>query len=319
MPHAIVHCSGQYIQKRTYYLRSGNSNRLVDDHLLNYLFSHADDPTLSLNFDLHIYYSRINPRVNPIPRHRVFRPVYEFIKYLYSLSDEDVEYILADESSRLRQLYVELLPYAMLSYLSFPFSSSWLVNVERRAGLTTTSPIPTDHKEFLASDISLPPTTSLLAQLSVNFDDVFKKGFFKLALLPMTSIKISVDKGKSTLSIEREKAFRFDFTFPGGSWSRGPGRLSSAFGVLDNFEKRYALGKEIASFSLPCTFSCVFAFPNIDESFDQYYAWGQTIINFLKRDWDWSTYMDSMPDEILFSIKNYCKHILKRLENKKAS
>jgi ATP-dependent DNA helicase RecG len=115
MPHAVVNRGAQHIRQRTYYIRQGNSNRLVTDQLLNYLFTHVDDPAVSLNFDLNIYYSRSNPRINPVPRHRAFRPVYEFISFLAALSDADVEYILADESSRLRRLYGELLPYSMLS------------------------------------------------------------------------------------------------------------------------------------------------------------------------------------------------------------
>ncbi|MDQ1280122.1 MAG: hypothetical protein QG670_1384, partial [Thermoproteota archaeon] len=142
----------------------------------------------------------------------------------------------------MRILYVELLPYAMLGYLSHTFSSSWLVNVERRAGSTTISPIKRDQKVILSEQIPSPPKSSVLSQLSVSFE-VFKSMFFRLTLPIKTEVKLGFDKNKSSLSFINNDAFRFDFTFIGGDWFRGFSVPISAYGVLDRFDDQICLHK----------------------------------------------------------------------------
>ena len=48
MPHAVINRKGAEIDNRKYYIRSGNSKRLVDDITLNYLFKNSEDPQLHL-------------------------------------------------------------------------------------------------------------------------------------------------------------------------------------------------------------------------------------------------------------------------------
>lgn len=57
MPHAVINREGSEIRSRKYYIRSGNSKRLVDDITLNYLFKNSEDPQLNLLTDITIWYN----------------------------------------------------------------------------------------------------------------------------------------------------------------------------------------------------------------------------------------------------------------------
>ena len=48
IPHAVVDRKAAEIYKRTYYVRSGSTNRLVDDIMLQYMFEHVNDPNLTI-------------------------------------------------------------------------------------------------------------------------------------------------------------------------------------------------------------------------------------------------------------------------------
>jgi ATP-dependent DNA helicase RecG len=58
IPHAIVNRTPSGIEKRIYYIRSGNSKRLVDDNVLRFMFKHAEDPYVSIRSTLCIWYNR---------------------------------------------------------------------------------------------------------------------------------------------------------------------------------------------------------------------------------------------------------------------
>ncbi|MDQ1280584.1 MAG: AlbA 2 protein, partial [Thermoproteota archaeon] len=156
----------------------------------------------------------------------------------------------------------------------------------------------------------------VLSQLSVSFE-VFKLMFFRLTLPIKTDVKLGFDKNKSSLSFINNDAFRFDFTFMGGSWFRGSSIPISAYGVLDRFDDQYAFTKEMGTITLNCHFSGSFKYPEIDESFTDHYNWGLTIKDFIQCNWDWKAYLRTMPDDIIFSIENYCKRILEILETTK--
>lgn len=316
LPHAIVSRPDYQIKSRTYYIRDGSAKRLVSDELLRYIFNHSEDPALKYDYDISIQYLRKNPKEILTTPYQTYSPVGSLFAFWNNLNIKDVSFLLEEEGTNIRSLLVELLPYAMLCDLSRHYSGSWLVNVVRRAGRTTTSYSKTDDvKEIRHDHIPLIPNNSITSRTSLNLTDVLKKNFFRLMLPANTEIIINFKKNVSTLKFIHRN-FIFDFSFIGSSWIVGAGPLSSVYGVLDDFNEGYAFQQQVASVNIISRFTGTYNYPEIDESFYNYYVFGETIIDHLKYNWDWTVFIETMPEQILFSIKNYTKRILQILEKK---
>lgn len=133
MPHAVIKRKHGEIENRKYYIRSGNTKRLVDDITLNYLFKNSEDPQFNLLNDIIIWYNS--------KKLIFFQPVifstYSF--YLLPLlqdlkkSELSKNYLLSNVT-HVRNLLLEVIPYGILHTFSSIFSSNWKVKIETLEG-----------------------------------------------------------------------------------------------------------------------------------------------------------------------------------------
>lgn len=133
MPHAVIKREGAEIKSRKYYIRSGNSKRLVDDITLNYLFKNSEDPQLNLLNDITIWYNS---------KELIFFQPVTFSTYSFHLlpllqdlkkSELSKNYLLSNYT-HIRDLLLEVIPYGILHNFSLIFNSNWKVKIETLQG-----------------------------------------------------------------------------------------------------------------------------------------------------------------------------------------
>lgn len=326
IPHAVVKRAGHEIRERTYYIRTESGKRLASDRMLDYMFKNLEDPHLEHSFAVGIQYIRYDLK---IPAAVVFDLSYRALRcispFIRRLKPDDIEFLKEEEPSRISSFFLEVLPYAMIRFLSEYFWSSWVVKIEKIGHSTTISPLKyVDNEGVKLEDISEPPKTTLLSNLSLDVKSVLGSQFFKLMLPPKTELEIIFppeNPHMSKLQLIRHKSFEFDFSFYRSDWSVGADALTPLYGVLDSFEERRKLSEAIATIITKGNLSCQFAFPDIDDPlFEKVYRWGQLIVDLMKEHWDWDAMVRRLPERRLFSLETYLKKILEILEkrNKKA-
>lgn len=327
-PHAIVERAGHEIKKRIYYLRTESGKRLASDRVLNYMFKELEDPYFEHNFAIGMQYFKDDLSLSGPMIDMDWGGKWRIISFMAQLKKEDIEFLKGKEVTGIRPLFVELLPYAMIGFLSHYFSSSWVVDIEKVGNSTTISPCTTaDKKEITLENIPTPPRNSVLSKLSPDIKSVFRNQFFRLVLPPETEVKMTLrptTPHRSMLKLVCHNSFEFVFSFREGSWMAGPGRLSPLYGILDKFKEEIELAEAISSFFIRANISFKFAFPDIDDPlFETVYQWGRLIKDLVREYWDWEMIVGRLPERKLFLIENYVKRILKILEkqnrNKSAS
>lgn len=322
-PHAVVERAGHEIRKRTYYIRTESGKRLASDRMLDYMFKNLEDPYLEHSFAIGMQYIRCDLK---IPAAVVFDLSYKAVRcispFIRQLKADDIKF-LKEKSNRILSFFLEVLPYAMIRFLSEHFWSSWVVKIEKIGPSTTISPFKyVDKKEVTLEDISEPPETTLLSKLSLDVRSVLGSQFFKLMLPPETELEIIFPPETphiSKLQLTRHNSFEFDFSFYRGDWSVGADALTPLYGVLDSFEEHRKLSEAIATIIMKGNLSCQFAFPDIDDPlFGKVYRWGQLIVELVREQWDWDAMVRRLPERKLFSIETYLKKILEILEKQVA-
>lgn len=324
MPHAVVEYAGNEIKKRIYYVRIESGKRLVKDRLLDYMFKNVEDPYFEHRFAIGLQYIRDNFNISEIMFDIPYMGIWTIASFIKHLNEEDIKFIKEEEPNRIGSLIVELLPYAMLEFLSNYFYSSWDINIEKIGDSTTISPLKDiDKIELKLENILNPPENTLLSNLSLDIKSILRRKDFKLSLPPETKFEITQLPGTppiSKIQLSRENSFEFTFSFQRDQWMVGSSALTPLYGVLDNFEERMKLQELIASIFVKTNLSCKFAFPDIDDPlFDKVYRWGRLNIDIIKEHWDWDVIIQKMPERKLFSIENYLKKILDIVKKERRS
>jgi hypothetical protein len=198
MPHAIAHRTSAEIEKRTYYIRSGNSKRLVDDNVLRFMFKHTEDPNVSISSTLCMWYNRSS---FDFSISKSLRYVCYFLPFLESLNAKDVQHLSSDESNSILDLLLAIFPYAFLSYLSSIFSSSWLVSKEERSGGgVVISPLKGELPSEIirVTDITNVNTSNILSKLSADTNYILNMSLHEFRLPKATKITIEF-KGENPI------------------------------------------------------------------------------------------------------------------------
>ena len=319
IPHAVVARTHNEIKKRIYYIRTVNGKRLVNNRLLAYMFKNLEDPYLESQFVIGFQYTRDNLYTSGSMFDIPYYCIHNIAPFIQQLKENDIKFIKKEEINRIQVLFVELLPYAMLDFLSRYFRSSWKVEIEKLGAFTTISPLKeVDKTELKLEDILNPPETSLLSNLSLDIKSILSRRFSKLTLPPGTKFKITHSPETpptSIIKLTRENSFEFNLSFCTDSWMSGAGELTPLYGILNTVEERMKLEELFAGIFIKTNLSCQFSFPDIDDPFfDEIYQWSRLIIDLIKENWDWNMIISNLPERKLFTIENYLKKILKIIE-----
>ena len=325
IPHAAVKRLNHEIKDRCYYIRTSSGKRLVSDTVLKWLFEHSEDPRLEYSFYIRFQYFRDNLQM-PIasdvaPTWYEQTPGGPYI-FLRKLTEEDIGYILQDEAMRVQALFIELLPYMMLTSFSWKFGQSWLITIERKTGLMTYATVRRDVEKGIITpaDISYPPDNSLVSQLSFNLKSVIDE-WMKGITVPLGT-KISIDfehrEGKGTTGSQvrliHPDFFELKFSFYQSTWSVGPAPGHPLAYMIDRSagpEDQLELQAKIASVGISSKFSAEFNFPETEgQLLEDYWLWGKTIMDIVENEWDWDVYIRGLPNQKLYSMGRDIKEIL---------
>lgn len=322
IPHAVVQHRGGEIKERTYYIRISNGKRLIGDTTLKWLFEHSEEPRLEYPFDIWVQYLRDSLKV---PFTLDIAPIYELEQFwlspfLNTLTNENVIYVLEDEPTRVVGLFIELLPYIVLPSFSWKFAHSWLVTVDRRVGHTSYLPLKrdVDKERIKLGDVPFPPNSSLISQLSFDLKSLLSERMIGIAAPPGTKIKIALGGNQrirsSELQLIHPNSFNFRFSFEQSVWRVGtaPGHpLGYMVGEVSRSEEQLHLQEKIASVGISSKFTGEFNFPDIEDPlFEDYWHWGNSIVDILKDEWDWGVYVERLPNMKLYSMERDIKEIL---------
>jgi hypothetical protein len=170
------------------YVRSGSTNRLVDDIMLRYMFEHLDDPRLSLATSLFVWYNRKPLIFSPIefPRYMFY-----MLPFLQELTDSDTTYLYAQENENIPKLILEMLPYALLNACSTRLYGSWLSRMEKTGGVTTVQPVRMDLPSETVNTANIPiRRLDISSKLSIDIKAILSRLIREFKIPKDTAIEI---------------------------------------------------------------------------------------------------------------------------------
>jgi len=323
-PHAVVDRKHHEIAGRTYYIRAANGKRLVEDGELEWLFKNAEDPEFSSRHKVSVVYNR---KTLGIPFLNMSGLSFQLLPFI-QVSEQDRDYILGDETNRVPNFIIELLPYALLHHFSWVFGNSWLVRFVRSKGETRihSEPVPINKGEIRLADIPPLQNPRIISNLSSKPWDVFQKQSSKMSVPSGTSITIQVEPSEvgtsSKLRIAKDGAFTFTIAFQFSSWNVGlpyaHPRRAQYQGLHRPHEMVSKVDAEIATMNVECFFRADFAFPESpDPDFSEHHKFARLIDDLLRTEWDFDRFLESLPDSKLYVIEDKLDEVLTRLDCQK--
>jgi len=322
IPHAVVERANHEIKKRAYYIRTPKGKRLVDDKMLEWLFSNTGEPRLSSRFQFFVTYNRKTLGLPPFECPMSF---WSFIPFFNALSEKDKKYLLEDEFSRIGSFVVEIAPFAMFQYFAYLFRDSWQVDIFRAKGIKKTRPIRTTIKgrEIKLSNIPI-PSPSFISNLSIDPQKIIEKPMGKIVVPPDADVVVQLSKPKekftqSVFRIYKEEAFSIETRFSVSQWTTGlpfPSPSRHKYQRIDVSDKRRKEFEEsIATVCIDVTFNADYKFPDVnDPLFNEQFEYGKAILDQLENDWNWDRFLNQLPHGKLYSIEDKIDEILRRLK-----
>ena len=316
IPSAVIERGGHEIKGRTYYIRTANGKRLVEDKELEWLFKNTEDPNFESRFRVSVVYNRktIGIAFGEMPH--FFLQLIPFLE----VPEPDRDYLLADEGNRVKDFIIELLPFALLHHFAWIFRNSWLVEIVRRKNETRiqTKPVPSPKKEIELSKILPPKNSAIINNLTAKPWDVFGRFPGTISLPDSTSVKIDLGPqagSPSRLTLHKDQAFDFMVTFQWTGWNAGlpwghPRRIQRML----TFQE-YNPDEGMATVTAECLFDAKFAFPDSpDPDFGEHYEFARLIHDVLRREWDFDSYVRALPNPQLYLIENKIDAVLELLK-----
>lgn len=336
-PSAIVQRENHEIIDRTYYIRTTNGNRLVDDETLGLLFSQSSDFILDYRFTTWIQYYRDSVRpfipsdISPEGETPSIPSFVDLERLLKPLRPADVERLKQNEENNMTSVLTELLPCAILLSLQAVFDEYWLVQIEERPdmGLWSIKPSPLEigvGYEILSGDsLRIVPDSSFLSRLSLDFNDILATG--RLVVPPSTNLALEYENDnnatqRSILRMICPGCFAFQLTFDLVDWFGGTAPGMPWDDIYHSLARRGAitakqLRDSIASVSFDSRFVAKYDFSAEPSStFEHYRAYAESIKAVLNKWWDWQVYLKALANTRLLSIDRRTKRILDILERK---
>lgn len=244
------------------------------------------------------------------------------IDLLYgALSDEDRDVLLELDSGH--EFFIEIAPYALLHMFSWTFTSSWLVDIQKRSGSRTVSPrMDVDKERVTIEDVDISGEPVQLNQLSFNPIDVLTEHKADFYVPPDTRIELEygqhADRSHPTLRLEKPGGFLF--TFECRSRSSGPGLplghpLGGIYSSWDTPRDRLEdLSDQLASIEIDINFEADLAFPDVrDTEFEKHHAYAETFIDLLQDRWDADAYLEELPHGQIFRIEDKIDQLIEHL------
>ncbi len=305
IPSAVIERRGHEIRGRTYYIRTENGKRLVEDRELEWMFENTEDANFDSRFRISIVYNR---KTIGIPFAEMPHSWLQLLPFL-EVPQQDCAYLLADETKRVSALMIDILPYALLHHFGWIFRNSWLVKIVRLKNETRVhpKPVPTPKEEIEAAKIPPPKDSEVLNNLTAKPWDVFERFPDRISLPDRTSVKVEAGHqsgSQSKLILHKDHAFDFTITFEWRGWNAGlpwghPRRVQRMLA-----SQQYNPDEEIATVTAECLLKAEFAFPeSTDPNFSEHYEFAQLIRQLLRQEWDFDTYLRALPNPQLYLIE----------------
>jgi hypothetical protein len=312
MPHAIVHRNGAEIRSRTYYIRSGRRKSLVDDIMLRFMFQNTNDPHLASTTGLTIWYNR---------KEFVFSEIestdymFYMLPFLQEIRHKDRKYLSEHDSKHIPDLMIEVFPYAFLMDLSKTFTSSWLVDIEKTAGITTTRPLKVDLRSDIVSAADIPMNSmNVLTRLTIDIKDILSKSLLKFRLPEDTKIEIEikvVNDFKQSILRLKNPFFTVNISFYTALWSVGLPPIIQDYLLLD----QDSITNSFATCMFIMKFETQFSLPDIyDPLFEEHHLFAQTIQHIIYNRWNWDKELERLKDSRIDRINNNVMKIRSLLE-----
>jgi hypothetical protein len=322
IPHAVIERKNHEIKNRTYYLRTANGKRLVDDKTLEWLFKNTDDPRIYERFSFYLTYYR---KTLGLPTIEFPSGIRYFISFFNALTDKDKAY-LAEDGNRTGSFIVEIAPYVLLKHLSLLFRHSWQIEIVKYSDWGRWGPRSGARagKTIRFADI-LPPNEKLVSKsLSINFHELLGNPYDEITVPQNSEIHIESKYGISSIEFFKKDAFSIKVEFMMAHWKTGlPQSHPLRYKYYRNDispERQKSISEIIASQCVDVTFDANFAFPDIvDDLFTEYFEYGQTIHNHLQDEWNWDLFLKHLPHGKLYSIEDKIDEILQVLRGPASS
>jgi len=313
IPHACIEKNSGEIKNRVYYVRTSHGKRLVTDSQLESLFKYQKEIESVHSFMYHQTYDRKSlgfPFWKDFPNQIMWEP--SFINSAFqNFSVEDVEMIKSNEPDNIANLFIEILPLAVLSELALPFSNHWDIYIEKfKNSRTFYGRGESPKKLVLLKDIVQETQLPFLSQTSVNVQTILLNGFQKIHVPEDATIDIQINEhqsgisrlSSSVLKIKKEDLFTIEFKFNYNRWSVSLGGSHPLFAVLStqeklDFQEKYAtIGIRVENRSEMNFFD--YDIKNV-ESIQN---WMNNIREIIDEKLNWERYLAGLPSPLLYRI-----------------
>ncbi len=316
IPHAYIdRRNGSEIKNRIYYIRTSHGKRLVSDKELSWLFTHIEDPDFVLRFRLVINFIKDSLKIPG----NISQPscISNYVWFVNSIPEEDISKVTKDWDI-IQSFFLDITPYSILHSLSWLFTHSWLINIQRNTGrvrISSSLSKNVQSRKCTVDDLPMPYEESIINSLSWNFKDVLMKSGFQDFCLPANANIFIERSGINSviLDIRHPEHFNINITISKSHMARGLHFTHPLRAVFFGRE----MDNAFQNVEFDCTLSASFKFPEREiELFNEYENYANTIREHLSNDWDWDNFLGNLPDSILYKIENKLDVTLKRLESK---
>jgi hypothetical protein len=309
IPHAVLGKNNQgIIISRNYYIRTDNSNRLVDDTTLKFLFNSLNDPNLKFYTNFIVWITKEKtPYTAPGFILKYEHYVYQFLDIIKDKLDFNIN------NENLTKTLIGIMPYAFLNYLASIFRHSWLIDSRDHIGYISISPLITNlnSNTIKISDIKYNKMEPML-----NYGNIKKilENINPIQVPPETSIEIEFDENKLSSKIKIVNPhFTIEIIFSCSMALTGIPTDIQMIHPNENYE-------HFLPFYFTIDFNATFKFPDIqDPLFEKHDRFIKIITNSIKEDWNWSKIKDTFYEEKINNINLNVLKILSSNKNQKNS
>lgn len=311
IPHAVIKKKGGEIKERIYYIRTSHGKRLVTDSQLASLFKYTSEPGFSRSYTFQQVYDRETisfPHWKDFPiKSILFNPW--FSELLRQLSDEDISELKKDDSRKMSQLFIEILPFAALHDISLPFSNNWNVSISKLGNSTSYKPVgDLPKREISIKELVKEVDLVFLPKTSVKINSIRTTPFDKIVVPDGVTIDIEIQSDSensitlSSLNIRNEDEYGLTVNFGFMGWSVGLPWKHPIWSILNTdsvlqFQKKYA--HSIIQIQLDAYLN-VYDY-DIQKS-DSLLNWMNNIDSILDNSLNWESYVSQLPTPILYRI-----------------
>ncbi len=320
IPHAFVKMSNGEIIERTYYIRTDYGKRLVTDNELQWLFlERRTDKCFTWRSILFFTFSEMrflleykNPKCQEEYEHLLY-------KIFFYYKDEISE-------NKIKQLIIQMSPYAFLFGISKFLKDGWLVNINN---VLNEENIDVHNMENITGElvknenIPHPPKKSLLSNIMPSL--AFYKEFNNFFLPPYTRIKIEYDQSRlksKLILINPDFTFTFSFILI-NSGLKIKGEIpydevinKPFFQELLKYRMEMGDTNEVLHFyDLECKMKVKYSFP--DKNFmlmNYYYVFEKVIREIITNRWDYFIGINKSAQERIFILEDKVDRILENIK-----